>query len=236
MYSFSDEELTREKSLWDVFKLCTRLKPSNSQIICLLLVVILLLLNALALETPVSSLLRDVRKWAELGFNFSITTIGFLIAGFTIFATLSKPDMMLAMMEHTNKETQLPTLKYNFFAFMKVFIAYIVIALFFLSIILFGQVDGLVSNVVSLLPSSKCVKYTLVVTSYVYVGTSFVYLVMLLMTFIFNIYAIVMNFLRWEYHKEEDRAIERTERKKDKIAQEKWRNLVIALLKNNNLH
>ncbi|EHY0972649.1 hypothetical protein P3517_00045 [Vibrio parahaemolyticus] len=236
MYSFSDEELTREKSLWDVFKLCSRLKPSNSQIICLLFVVILLLANALVLETPVSSLLRDVRKWAEFGFNFSITTIGFLIAGFTIFATLSKPDMMLAMMEHTNKETQLPTLKYNFFAFMKVFIAYIGIALFFLSIILFGQVDGLVSNVVSILPNSKCVKYTLVVTSYVYVGTSFVYLVMLLMTFIFNIYAIVMNFLRWEYHKELDREAEREKEEQEKIALAKWRSLVIALIKNNNLH
>lgn len=236
MYSFSDEELTSEKSLWDVFKLCTRLKPSNSQVICLLVVAILLLVNALALETPVGSLLRDVRKWAEFGFNFSITTIGFLIAGFTIFATLSKPDMMLAMMEHTNKETQLPTLKYNFFAFMKVFIAYIVIALFFLSIMLFGQVDGLISNVVSLVPNSKCVKYTIVVTAYVYVGASFVYLVMLLMTFIFNIYAIVMNFLRWEYHKEVDRADERETEQQDKVAQAKWRSLVIALLKNNNLH
>lgn len=74
-----------------------------------------------------------------MGFSFSINTLGFLIAGFTIFATISKPRMMLAMMGHTNKETGLPTLKYNFFAFMQVFIAYIVFALVYLLVVLIGQ-------------------------------------------------------------------------------------------------
>ena len=199
--------------------------------IVLLIVAIMLSVNSIVLDVPINYLLEDVRKWAELGFNFSITTIGFLIAGFTIFATLSKPDMMLAMMDFTNKETGLPTLKYNFFAFMKVFIAYIAVALFFLSIVLFGQREGLVSNVVSLLPHSKCLKYVLVVTTYVYVGTSFVYLVMLLMTFIFNIYAIVMNFLRWEYHKELDKEEETNQLKTEQNNTLEWRKLVIELLR-----
>lgn len=90
---------------------------------------LLLGINAFCLEKDVSVILSDTRTWASMGFSFSINTLGFLIAGFTIFATISKPRMMLAMMWHTNKETGLPTLKYNFFAFMQVFIAYIVFAL-----------------------------------------------------------------------------------------------------------
>lgn len=201
-YSFDESDLTSEKSLWDVYKLCRKIHPKKSQVIILLIVMATLAANAFILENKSENILTDVRKWAELGFNFGITTLGFLIAGFTIFATLSKPKMLLAMMDHTNKETGLPTLKYNFFAFMKVFIAYITFTLFYLVILLFGQANGLISNVGGLLPHSECMGLALIKIAYVLIGGSFVHLLLLLKTFIFNIYAIVMNFLRWEYHQD----------------------------------
>lgn len=201
-YSFNDAELTSEKSLWDIYKQSRRILPSKFQIFAVLATMFCLGVNAFVLVDNDALLLRDVRKWAEMGFNFGITTLGFLIAGFTIFATLSKPKMMLAMMEHTNKETGLRTLKYNFFAFMKVFIAYISVSLVYLFIVLMGQSDGLVANVISLFPNSSCVKSSIIKVAYLTVGGSFVYLLLLLKSFVFNIYAIVMNFLRWEYHEE----------------------------------
>lgn len=201
-YSFQDSDLTSEKSLWDVYKLSRRILPSKFQVSIVVTVTVLLALNSFILTDDNSVVLEDVRNWAEMGFNFSITTLGFLIAGFTIFATLSKPKMMLAMMDHINKETGLPTLKYNFFAFMKVFIAYISFSFLFLTIVLFGQKDGFLGNVIDLLPHSVCIKLILIKTFYAIVGGSFVYLLLLLKSFVFNIYAIVMNFLRWEYHQE----------------------------------
>ncbi|MBO8086985.1 MAG: hypothetical protein J7D61_13180 [Marichromatium sp.] len=201
-YSFKDSDLTSEKSLWDVYKLSRRILPSKFQVSIVITVTVLLALNSFMLTDDNSVLLQDVRKWAEMGFNFSITTLGFLIAGFTIFATLSKPKMMLAMMDHINKETGLPTLKYNFFAFMKVFIAYILFSFLFLTIVLFGQKDGFLGNAIELLPHSDCIKSILIKTFYAIVGGSFVYLLLLLKSFVYNIYAIVMNFLRWEYYQE----------------------------------
>lgn len=201
-YSFEDKELTSEKSLWDVYKLSRRILPNKFQVLVILLTMAALGANAFFLVENEISLLRDVRKWSEFGFNFSITTLGFLIAGFTIFATLSKPRMMLAMMDHTNKETGLPTLKYNFFTFMKVFIAYIVISIAYLLVMIIGQTDGFLSNFINLLPSSLCIKNVLIKIAYIIIGGSFVYLLLLLKSFVFNIYAIVMNFLRWEYHEE----------------------------------
>lgn len=199
-YSFNDKELTSEKSLWDVYKLSRRILPSKFQIILLLITMLALGVNAFMLVSDDSVLLSDVRKWSELGFNFSITTLGFLIAGFTIFATLSKPKMMLAMMEHTNSETGLPTLKYNFFTFMKVFIAYIAISIVYLMVMILGQPDGFLSNIIAFLPNDECIKSIAIKVSYILIGGSFVYLLLLLKSFVFNIYAIVMNFLRWEYH------------------------------------
>ena len=154
-YSFKDEELTSEKSLWDVYKLSRRILPGKFQVFTVLVTMIALGINAFVLVENEATLLKDVRKWSEFGFDFSITTLGFLIAGFTIFATLSKPKMMLAMMDHTNKETGLPTLKYNFFTFMKVFISYIAFSLIYLLVVLLGQPDGLLSNLVTFLPNTQ---------------------------------------------------------------------------------
>lgn len=201
-YSFKDEELTSEKSLWDVYKLTHRILPSKIHIFVMLVTMTALGLNAFIFVDNESNLLRDVRKWSELGFNFSITTLGFLIAGFTIFATLSKPKMMLAMMDHTNKATGLPTLKYNFLTFMKVFIAYIMTCMLYLLVTILGQADGFISNVITQIPDSTCIKTSAIKVAYIIIGSSFVYLLLLLKSFIFNIYTTVMNSLRWEYHQE----------------------------------
>lgn len=200
MYSFNDSDLTSEKSLWDVYKLSRRILPSKFQVIFVLISFIALASNSFFLSNDQSVILADLRKWSEMGFSFSITTLGFLIAGFTIFATLSKPKMMLAMMCHINKETGLPTLKYNFFAFMKVFVAYISFLVLYALVVIFGQADGFISNVVGYLPNADCVTSILINILYAIVGSSFIYLLLLLKSFVFNIYAIVMNMLRWEYH------------------------------------
>jgi len=199
-YKFDDSELTSEKSLWDVYKLSLRIFPSKLHVFLICVVMTILGINAFILDSDSNIILSNVRSWATLGFNFSITTLGFLIAGFTIFATLSKPKMMLAMMDHTNSKTGLPTLKYNFFVFMKVFIAYISISIFYLSVTIFGQPDGFFSNIIELVPNGDCIKVSIVKVSYILMGGSFIYLLLLLKSFIFNIYAIVMNILRWEYH------------------------------------
>lgn len=201
-YKFNDAELTSEKSLWDVYVLSRRIRPSKLQSAIFVIAIILLTTNAFYLQSKPEALLSDVHSWASTGFNFSISTLGFLISGFTIFATLSKPKMMLAMMEHQNKETGLPTLKYNFFAFMKIFIAYIGYSGLYLSIILFGQSSGFLSNTIELLPYGQIIKILLIKIAYIIVGSSFVHLLLLLKSFVFNIYSIVMNFLRWEYHQE----------------------------------
>jgi hypothetical protein len=199
-YKFDENLLTNEKSLWDIYIQSRKISGSWFQNLLVFSVASILSLNVFFLESDISVLLGNVRAWAEIGFSFAITTLGFLIAGFTIFATLSKPDMMLAMMDHIHRETKLPTLKYNFFVFMKVFIFYILFSVLYLFIILFGQSGGVVSNLFKFIPEFDCLTIIIIKLSYIFVGTSFIYLVLLLKGFVFNIYAIVMNFLRWEYH------------------------------------
>ncbi|WP_102315747.1 hypothetical protein [Vibrio cyclitrophicus] len=198
-YKFDPRELTQEKSLWDIYKKAFLIFPSKLQIIMVFLVALGLGINAYFFEENTSILVSDIRIWASLGFNYAITTLGFLIAGFTIFATLTKPDMMLAMMEHPNKRYKLPTLKYNFFVFIKVFVSYIFFSIVYVLIILLGQENGFISHIIDLLPYSIQIKQIIVKTSYIIIGCSFIHLIMQLKSFIFNIYMIVMNMLRWEH-------------------------------------
>ncbi|MEZ9038676.1 MULTISPECIES: hypothetical protein [Vibrio] len=199
MYRFNPNELTQEKSLWDIYKKAFLIFPSRLQVITIFIVALGLGFNAFYFEEDISVLLSDIRNWSSFGFNYSITTLGFLIAGFTIFATLTKPDMMLAMMDHPNKKYKLPTLKYNFFVFMKVFVSYIFFSMVYVTIILLGQKNGFIGNFIDLIPHSIEIKKTIIKIGYIIIGCSFIHLLMQLKSFIFNIYMIVMNMLRWEH-------------------------------------
>jgi len=199
MYKFNSEDLTKEKSLWDVFKLSLNIEPSNIQFSILTITALLLYSNAFFLEDDITILLKNIREWAKMGFNFSITTLGFLITGFTIFATLAKPKMLLTMMDHYNEKYKMPTLKYNLIVFMKVFIGYIFLSIIYILIIILGQEGGFISNLFSHFSVINTYKICIIKASYVFIGTSFMYLLLLLKNFIFNIYATIMTFLRWEY-------------------------------------
>lgn len=199
MNKINGEDFTKEKNLWAVFMLANRISISKFHLYIILLFSILLIINSVFVDKNLNHLLSDLRSWASIGFNFTIATLGSLIAGFTIFATLSKPAMMLAMMGHTHKETGMPTLKYNLMAFMKVFISFIFFTFLYLGIMMFGQTNGLVASFVKLFPHDYLIKRIIVVYVYVLTGCSLVYLLLTLKTFIYNIYIIVMNSIRWEY-------------------------------------
>lgn len=199
--NFNPEEITAEKSLWDVFKLTIKINGSKIQYAIIIMVLLFLLLNAYYLESDSNILLKEIRKWATLGFNFSFTTLCFLIAGFTIVATVSKPEMMLKMMMHIDTKTKMPILKANLIPFMKVFIGYLIFAIIYILIIIFGEEKGLLSNMFNKFTCLIVLRDDIIRITYSFIGTSFIYLLLLLKSFIFNIYTVIMTLIRWEYVK-----------------------------------
>ena len=137
-----------------------------------------------------------------MGFSYAISILGFLIAGFTIFATLTKPDLLLRMMDKIHEDTGLTYLKYNYFVFIRVFIFYLLISALYLFGILFCGEDGFVTKLIGLIPECGIIKINLIKISYICLTTSMVFLVLLLKVFIFNIYHITMNNLRWEHYEQ----------------------------------
>ena len=208
MNNFNPEELISEKDLWDIYCKARKIrngnfsrriaKPSVFFLFSLLLTYVFL--------SPQSThqMAQTVREWCDFGFSFSIGILGFLITGFTIFATVSKPSMFITMAKVKHPNCELSYLKYNFFTMMNVFVIYLAFTFLCLLIKFLAPPSGLISillNYVYLESTPKYIelsKRILSGTGIVIVGTWIFYLLVILQSFIFNIYSMIMTSIRWQ--------------------------------------
>lgn len=202
MNNIDPKELTKERNLFDIYSSSRKLPGSLHNQIFTLTIFIILLFYAVYSPKPVHDLAQEVRTWSEIGFDFTTTILGFLIAGFTIFATVSKPNFFINMAMVPYKSSGLSYLKYNFFTLINVFTIYVGFAILCLLINLLASPSGALSLGLSFIFSNpiylNTAKRLLVGVGLVGVGTWFFYLLVILQSFIFNIYYIVMTSIRWE--------------------------------------
>ena len=202
-YNFNLEDITREKSLWDIYKSSRNFKISKFNTIVLIICTILS--GCYAIIKDAEFLIGQIQSLSNFGFTFSIAILGFLIAGFTIFSTVTKPSLLLKMMEVPHEETGLPYLKYNFFNIMLVFIYYLMVTSIFLFVILFFHKNTLLSAFIEGLLGDKLSQYYIIKIFYVFIVCCIAFLMLQLKTFIFNVYSITMTNLRWEAYEQQRR-------------------------------
>jgi hypothetical protein len=206
MNKSNPDDITKEIGLLDIYKASRSRLPRNKiNNFSTLAIFAMLMVYAIATTESSVSLLEKTRKWAEVGFGFSAGILGFLIAGFTIFATVSDKSLFITMAKTRHEKSGLSYLKYNFFALMYVFIAYLGFAILCLLIQLLGGASGFISIMTELIAGKDhflVTKRFLAGVSVVVVGTWFFYSLMLLQSFIFNVYHIVMTAIRWEVEKD----------------------------------
>jgi len=204
MTEFDPAELTKERNLLDIYRQSRKITSSGFNQVASAIVLCLLLTYVLA-SSNVHVIARNVRELADLGFNFTVGILGFLLAGFTIFATVSKTKLLKTMAVTQHKESGLSYLKYSFFAFMKVFIVYLAFATLCLLIKIIGGPEGPVTLLITWMPSGvRTLKRVVASISLIVVGTWFFFLLMVLKSFIFNVYHIVMTAIRWEFENGQD--------------------------------
>lgn len=193
----SAKALIEEKSLLDVYVKSRRIPFNGFNFWSTVVVFALVVVQYCLLEVSLDEKLKVVRDFASLAMQVVVSVLGFLLAGFTIFATISQPDMLVAMSRH-RAESGLSYLKNNFFIFMRVFIYYLAYTVFCLLLIIFAVKGGVVHGLVSLSPISKEICEWLVGFSYVSLYGGFFFLLMQLKSFIFNVYHSVMTAIRWK--------------------------------------
>lgn len=212
MISPKPEDLTKEKSLLALWLVSFKFPYSRFNVAITACVALALARYCqLSWDRP-DVILSTFRKLEATGLAFSTSILGFLVAGFTIFVTISRIDMFLMMARMEKPKTGESFLKYNLSAFIVAFAHYISYIFFCLMAELFFQPSGIISVSVAnaatypMLAGHIPLVHKVGASSLlVLLGTWTSYLVLLLKSFIFNIYEVTVTSIRYEWL-EQDKA------------------------------
>jgi hypothetical protein len=199
-------DLTREKTLLALWLTSFKFRqPRFNFVIASLVAMVLASYCLLSWDQP-QTLMAAFRKIEGTGFSFATSILGFLVAGFTVFVTVIRIDMFLMMAKMQKGTTGESHLKYNLSAFIVTFVHYTSYIFVCLMVELFLQPSGLGTVVFSnalehpalapLLPTVYRVCATALLVGF---GTWTVYLVLLLKSFIYNVYQVTTTSVRYEW-------------------------------------
>ena len=202
------KDLTKEKTLFQVWWAGLRIPHSKTNLLwsgatALILSAYAIIFYLMSGKSEAQSIIHfasQSRAWSEFGFNFSATTLGFLIAGFTVFASLGRPEMFrqMATIEH-NKTKGFSSLKDGFFRLLRTFAEFWAFLLFCMGFKLLAHENGALTLLTNLLNQHiPFFKLGFWAVSYVLLGTGLVYVVFSLQAFIYNIHHLVMTGLRFD--------------------------------------
>jgi len=190
MDKFDVNELSREKSFWTLTRLVFGIKFNVENLIVPFIVfVVALCLNVLAIPkvNPISadivaSMAKDLMGWYY-------TILGFLIAGYTIFASVTSVDVSIQLAKKKNEETGLSWLKYIHAMFFKAILILFFSSVYSLFVVFVFRKFAGYEFIVNGIGSSKL--WLLSIIDAIDVAL-FVFSIMMLKSFLFNIYSSVM--------------------------------------------
>lgn len=199
------KDLLKEKTLFALYRNALRIPFSRFNIGISSAGGILTLLASLW-TAKCTDLFDSLSALSVIGISSSVSLLGFLLAGFSFFASVSD-RLLFCRMAELQHECGLSYLKYNFLVFMRVFVEYLafsVISLLVLTLLQkgmpfrdhFGPIldawEWPKAVAISIKPG------TILGASFLglYVGF-FLFLLLQLKSFIFNIYHVVMTNIRW---------------------------------------
>ncbi|WP_175221865.1 MULTISPECIES: hypothetical protein [Burkholderia] len=180
----------------DIYRIA-RLTPANGFNVAVTAVVFFVCVAyCVRVGSDQSMVLSLLRQTTADAIAFSASILGFLVAGFTICVS-TKSEIFFLMARHERDETGVSYLKYNLSIFLLVFIHYLAFTILCVSIRIFFASGGPGDVFLHDLPVSRDVQGLVksVGVAVVFIGfvTWFFYVLMLLKSFIFNVYHIVMT-------------------------------------------
>lgn len=195
----TSEELLAEKNLRAVFWAARSLPVSRFNQGATALAILLLGIYAWLTPEDGHAFAEKVRVLADYGFGFATSILSFLIAGFTIYVTITKTELLLFLSAQRHEQSGLPWIKQSTFLFLRVMTIYVVFCLLCVGVKLFGGQDGALSLLLDWgLSDPQASKQWIAKIGFVAVGAGLVHILLLLQSFIFNIYHMAMLSICWE--------------------------------------
>jgi hypothetical protein len=201
------KNLLEEKNLWQIY--CASWTIPDSKFNWFTGIVSLAFFAAYAFLAPDTYDMRQTMlKLAEVGFNAAVSLLGFLIAGFAIFGSQTKPEMLLTMLRFTEKKSRLSYLKYNFYTLIRTFIYFLVFAAFQLGIISVGQTGGPGSVFVNLWPELQPAVGPAIRITFVMSTVLWTTVFLQLKSFVFNVHHFVFTMIKYDAVKHNESLLE----------------------------
>lgn len=142
---------------------------------------------------PYVSAILTSRTIATLGFSYATSILGFLIAGFAIFASITKPDIFILLAKLPHRTAGITRLHFIFFSFLFVFVHYICFLMACLFVLVALGSGGPFADLLKLVATWQPLAISYAGGALVAVGAGwFVFLLMLLKSFIWNIYQAIL--------------------------------------------
>lgn len=190
-------DLTREKTLLALWRTSFKFAQRRFNYVLAAVVAIALARYCQLDWDQPQTLMAAFRKIEGTGFSFATSILGFLVAGFTVFVTVIRIDMFLTMARMEKGKTGESVLKYNLSAFIVTFVHYT--SYIFVCVIseLFLQPGGLATVAFAnaqtypfFAPWAPLAHSLCAATLLVVFGSWTAYLVLLLKSFIYNVYQV----------------------------------------------
>lgn len=206
MTTIKPADLTKEKSLFDLYLLSYKFPTSRFNLGIAIFAFVATAIYCYFTGNNFPALVKFYKDTIDIGLSFSTAILGFLVAGFTIFATVSNPDVFVKMASTEYENTGESYLKYNLTQFALVFCHYASYVFICILIKIFASDGTLVRGLTQLAINfdlasagslSTFSRYLLIAVA-IFLCTWTVYLVMLLKSFIFNTFTAVTTMVRWE--------------------------------------
>lgn len=200
------EDLTIEKSLWEIYCAYWHIKKKPFNKITTAILALTLICYAYISPGEASLFINKSRDLASAGMSASLSILSLLVAAFAIYASLSDKSLFFAMAGYMYPNSNLTYLKYTIFSFMHVFILYIFFAAFCLVFDLLCCQGCLIPFLVKKMGGKSFagiyVNYSGRI-GFCLLGTLFFYVILVLKSFIFNIYHVFMASVRYQLEKQE---------------------------------
>tara|TARA_R110001583_G_scaffold194778_2_gene366963 strand:+ start:2568 stop:3203 length:636 start_codon:yes stop_codon:yes gene_type:complete len=193
-------ELTKENNFFELYKLTRKIPTSKDNLYIYWSVLVFFVLISITTVTEYTNELEILKAATKDLINWSISILGFVLAGYSIFASLTDKSLQLLLAGKVHKDTNINRLKHTHGLFIKVLIDLIILIFvcYFLKILFVDRniIDSIVSK--TLTPEQLALWLSIINAI---VDSLFVYMLLLCKSFVYNVYHIIMITTRWEYEK-----------------------------------
>ena len=193
----SPDDITAELSLFSIWRKSRKVrKPLGNRIIrwsgCLLLIG-----YALLPWTSTQSLVESTRTLSSLGLPSLLGLLGFLLAGYTVFISIARRDLLVAMSSHDDPDSGMSWLKVSLYTYIGALAELLVVAGVLLALVILGQSGGLVASLVAK-DSTGLARDIVSKVGFVVSGYALVHTIMLLKITIRNVHHGIAAAIRWD--------------------------------------